>query len=192
VILDFHDGSRLFFNDQRKFGWVRLVSTTEIENIDFFKNLGPEPLAKQFKLADFKSRIMRRPKSAIKAVLLDQTIIAGIGNIYADESLWGAKIHPLTSVEDLSSAKIKRLYDSIIEVLSLSIEKGGSTDKNYLDAEGRKGSYLSFAKVFRRQGLACPRCGTLIQKIRVAGRGTHICETCQKLINSSKVPSRKR
>jgi formamidopyrimidine-DNA glycosylase len=181
AVLTFEDRSKLFFNDQRKFGWMRLVPTIEIENIDFFKKMGPELLSKQFGPTDFKSRLMRRPRSSIKAVLLDQTIVAGIGNIYADESLWGAKIHPQTLVQDLSPVNIKHLYSSIIEVLSLSINKGGSTDKNYIDAEGRKGSYLSFAKVFRREGLACPRCGTLIRKIRVAGRGTHVCENCQKL-----------
>jgi formamidopyrimidine-DNA glycosylase len=179
VIFDL-DEAKLFFNDQRKFGWVRLIPTVEIENIDFFKKLGPEPLESTFTPEDFSERIKKRPSSPIKPVLLDQTVIAGVGNIYADESLWGAKIHPLTRVKDINDSGLDELFKSLQEVLRLSIKKGGSTDKNYINAEGRKGSYLEFANVFRRENLPCQRCGTTIIKIRVAGRGTHICPRCQK------------
>lgn len=180
VTLSFTDGSKLFFNDQRKFGWMRLIPTPEVEEIDFFKKAGPEPLAAAFTTSDFAVRLMRRPKSGIKAVLLDQTVVAGIGNIYADESLWAAKIHPETLVKDIPPQRIKDLYKAMRAVLRLSIKKGGSTDKNYVDAEGRRGSYLAFAHVFRRQGQPCGRCGTPIIKMRVAGRGTHICPYCQQ------------
>ncbi len=179
VTLDFGD-SKLFFNDQRKFGWVRLVPTAEIPNIDFFRKIGPEPLAADFHAKVFLQRLHMRPKSNIKAVLLDQTIIAGIGNIYADESLYAAKIHPETRVEDISRAKLTKLHEELIAVLKLSIKKGGSSDRNYVDAKGRRGSYLTFAKVFRKDGQPCPRCGTIIVKTRVAGRGTHICPYCQR------------
>jgi formamidopyrimidine-DNA glycosylase len=179
VTFAFTDGSKLFFNDQRKFGWVRLIPTVEVEQLDFFKRVGPEPLATDFTADDFIARLQRRSKSSIKAVLLDQTVVAGIGNIYADESLWGAKIHPATRVQNISKAKLKKLYESLIAVLKLSIEKGGSTDRNYVDVHGKKGSYLTFAHVFRREGKPCPRCGTTIIKLRVAGRGTHICPHCQ-------------
>jgi len=179
VILTFTNGSRLFFNDQRKFGWMRLLPTTEVEQLDFFKKVGPEPLAADFTAADFASRLNRRAKSGIKAVLLDQTVVAGIGNIYADESLWGAKIHPLTLVQNIPPAKIATLFRVLRRILLLSIKKGGSTDRNYVDAKGRRGSYLTFAKVFRREGQACERCGATIVKLRVAGRGTHVCPVCQ-------------
>jgi formamidopyrimidine-DNA glycosylase len=179
VVIGFTDASKLFFNDQRKFGWVRLIPTAEIQNFDFFRKVGPEPLAANFTAADFAARLHRRAGSGIKAVLLDQSVVAGIGNIYADESLWGAKIHPETKVKDISPQKLKALYAAMREALNLSIAKGGSTDKNYVDAEGKRGSYLSFAKVFRREGLPCPRCSAIIIKLRVAGRGTHICPTCQ-------------
>jgi formamidopyrimidine-DNA glycosylase len=182
VTLTFSDNSHLFFNDQRKFGWMRLFPSSEIKTLDFFKKLGPEPLAANFTAADFQARLMRRPNSNIKAVLLDQSVIAGVGNIYADESLWGAKIHPQTLVRSLTKSKIMTLYTELLTVLKLSIEKGGSTDRNYVDAFGKKGSYLSFAKVFRREGLPCPRCGSTIIKIRVAGRGTHICPKCQRQV----------
>jgi formamidopyrimidine-DNA glycosylase len=179
VTFDFADGSQLFFNDQRKFGWVRLMPTVEVEHLDFFQKVGPEPLADTFSAKDFITRIRRRTKSAIKAVLLDQTVIAGVGNIYADESLWGAKIHPETRVADLTDSQLQMLFAALRDVLRLSIEKGGSTDRNYVNAEGKRGSYLTFASVFRREGKPCPRCGTTILKIRAAGRGTHLCTNCQ-------------
>lgn len=180
VTLTFDKG-RLFFNDQRKFGWMRLMPTVEVENLDFFKKVGPEPLSSDFTAPEFVSRLQRRRNTSIKAALLDQTVVAGIGNIYADESLWGAKIYPGTLVKDVPSRKQKQLFDEVRAVLTLSIEKGGSTDKNYVDAEGKRGSYLEFAKVFRREKQPCPRCGIVIEKTRVAGRGTHFCPRCQKL-----------
>jgi formamidopyrimidine-DNA glycosylase len=171
--------AKLYFNDQRKFGWVKLVPTIEIDSIDFFRKLGPEPLSADFSAKDFRERIRKRSNSPIKPVLIDQAVVAGVGNIYADESLWGAKIHPETRVKDISENKLNKLFSELKYVLELSIEKGGSTDKNYVNAEGKKGSYLQFAQVFRRQDQPCPRCGTDIIKIRVGGRGTHLCPHCQ-------------
>lgn len=179
VTLTFKDGSRLFFNDQRKFGWMRLMPTVEVMQLDFFKKVGPEPLSADFNAHVLEERARRRSRSNIKSVLLDQTILAGIGNIYADESLWGAKIHPATLVSDLKPAQFRRLYKELVYVLKLAIEKGGSTDRNYVNAEGRKGSYIDFARVFRRNGKPCPRDGALIIKSKVAGRGTHTCPICQ-------------
>jgi len=181
VILDFTDGSKLYFNDQRKFGWMRLMPALEIPEIDFFKKVGPEPLDADFTVGQFIDRLMRRKNTSVKAALLDQSVIAGVGNIYADESLWSAKIHPASLVGAVPKAKLVTLYDSIRDILTLSIRKGGSTDRNYVDAQGRKGSFLAFANVFRREGEPCPRCGTPIEKIRVAGRGTHICPKEQRL-----------
>lgn len=180
VLIDFTDGSKLFFNDQRKFGWMRLLPTAQVPEIDFFKEVGPEPLEDDFTAVDFIDVLYKRKNSAIKAVLLDQTVLAGVGNIYADESLFMAKIHPLTPVGKIPRTKLVALHSDLREVLKLSIEKGGSTDRNYVDANGKRGSYLSFAQVFRREGQPCPRCGTTIEKIRVAGRGTHICPKCQR------------
>src|SRR5579862_3794511 len=148
VIIDFKDGSKLYFNDQRKFGWVRLLPALEIPEIDFFKKVGPEPLDDSFTVSVFIERLMRRKNTSIKAAILDQSVVAGIGNIYADESLWSAKIHPATLVAKVPKDKLVTLYNAIREVLALSIAKGGSTDKNYVDAEGHKGSYLAFANVF--------------------------------------------
>lgn len=180
VIIKFADDSKLFFNDQRKFGWMRLMPTLEILNIDFFKKVGPEPLSDDFSLKIFQLCIAKRKNSNIKATLLDQSVIAGIGNIYADESLWGAKINPNYKVKDISTQKLNALYSEIRHVLKIAIESGGSTDRNYVDAEGKKGSYMSFARVFRREHQPCPRCSTIILKTRVAGRGTHYCPKCQR------------
>jgi formamidopyrimidine-DNA glycosylase len=181
VIFEFSNDARLFFNDQRKFGWVRLVPTAEIPMIDFFKKVGPEPLSDDFTWQVMRDRLQRRKNTSIKAALLDQSVIAGVGNIYADESLWGAKIHPSTPVRIISDAKVKSLHKALRDVLQLSIDKGGSTDQHYVDAEGKRGKYLTFANVFRREGLPCSRCGTIIVKLRVAGRGTHICPHDQKI-----------
>jgi formamidopyrimidine-DNA glycosylase len=178
VTLSFEDGSRLFFNDQRKFGWMRLMPAVEVPNLDFFRKVGPEPLSADFSARVLEKRLERRQKSTIKAALLDQTVLAGIGNIYADEALWGAKIHPATRVKDLTAAQFRVLYKEIVFVLNLAIEKGGSTDRNYVNAEGRKGSYIDFARVFRREGKPCPRCGAAIIKTRVAGRGTPSSPHC--------------
>jgi formamidopyrimidine-DNA glycosylase len=180
VTISFTDGSTLFFNDQRKFGWVRLLPTVEIPQLDFFRKVGPEPLESDFTWQLMRERLLRRRNTNIKAALLDQTVVAGVGNIYADESLWGAKIHPAMMVRDLSDKQFKALHGALRDVLQLSIDKGGSSNHTYVDAEGKKGSYMSFANVFRREGQACPRCGTTIIKTRVAGRGTHLCPHCQK------------
>ena len=181
VTLTFADGSHLYFNDQRKFGWMLLYPTLEVPNIDFMRRVGPEPLDKSFTASAFTARYARRKNTTIKAALLDQTVVAGLGNIYADEALWGAKIHPATLVKNLSTAQFEVLFTELQYVLRLSIEKGGSTDRNYVNAEGKRGSYIDFARVFRREGQACPRCGSIILKTRVAGRGTHLCPTCQRL-----------
>lgn len=181
VTIAFDDGTKLFFNDQRKFGWMRLMPTLEIPNTDFMQKVGPEPLEDSFTAEDFIQRLARRPKTNIKAALLDQSVIAGVGNIYADESLWGAKLHPQRLVNTLSEQEMTLLYHELRDVMNLAVEKGGSSNHTYVNAEGQKGSYMNFARVFRREGLACPRCGAIIEKSRVAGRGTHTCPVCQVL-----------
>lgn len=182
VNIHFSDNTTLFFNDQRKFGWVKLYPTVEVPSINFMQKVGPEPLEDDFTATIMTGRLRRRNNTTIKAALLDQSVIAGIGNIYADESLWEAKIHPATRVHDVSDAQLHVLHDALVAILTLSIEKGGSTNHTYVNAEGQRGSYMDFARVFRRDGLPCPRHpDVLIEKLRVAGRGTHICPVCQVL-----------
>ena len=182
VVIEFTNESHLYFNDQRKFGWVKLFPTLEVPNIDFMQRVGPEPLEDSFTSKEFIPRVRRRNGTTIKAAILDQTVLAGVGNIYADESLWGAKIHPATRVKNISDQELTLLLKEIKYVMNLSIEKGGSTDRNYVNAEGRRGSYIDFARVFRQEGKPCPRHPeVMVEKIRVAGRGTHICPQCQQL-----------
>ncbi len=181
VQIDFADGSRLFFNDQRKFGWVKLLPTDEVKNLPFMQKVGPEPLDPQTCAEDFIQRIRRRQNSMIKPAFLDQAVIAGVGNIYADEALWAAQIHPQTRVKHVADQQLNTLFTELRKILQLSIDQGGSTDKNYVDAEGRKGNYLTFAHVFRREGQACHRHPDQeIIKLKVGGRGTHVCPVCQK------------
>jgi formamidopyrimidine-DNA glycosylase len=181
VTITFIDGGQLFFNDQRKFGWMRLMPTNEIMNIDFMKKVGPEPLEQNFLAKNFIERLYKRQNSNIKAVLLDQSVIAGVGNIYADESLFAAGIHPASIVKAVPKKKLELLYQELRRILQLSIKNGGTTDRNYVDALGRRGNYMDMAKVFRREKQPCLTCQGEIIKIRVAGRGTHICLKCQKL-----------
>ena len=177
IIIEFTDDSKLFFNDQRKFGYFKLMSKDEVENDSFIKKLGPEPLdTNKFITEQFIKRIRKRNNSSVKAAILDQSVIAGIGNIYADEALFLAKIHPASKVKDLTDDELVSILESAIKVMKLSIELGGSTDKNYIDAKGNRGTYLNFANVFRREGQPCKNHpDVLIEKIRIAGRGTHIC-----------------
>lgn len=179
VIIMFDDQSYLYFNDQRKFGWMKVLPTAEVENLPFMQKVGPEPLEADFTLEQFKARFASSNRN-IKALLLDQTVVAGVGNIYADESLWSAKIDPRRLARSLSDTDWQALYQGVRAVMTLSIEKGGSTDKNYVDAEGKRGSYMDFAEVFRREGQNCRRCGQVIIKIKHAGRGTHLCPGCQQ------------
>lgn len=181
AVIEFNDNSNLYFNDQRKFGWVKLYPSLEVPNINFMQRVGPEPLEDSFTAAEFIPRMRRRNNTTVKAAILDQTTLAGVGNIYADESLWGAKIHPSTRVKNVTNQQLKDLLEQIKYVMNLSLQHGGSTDRNYVDAEGKKGNYLQFANVFRREGLPCSRCGTALIKLRVAGRGTHVCPHCQQV-----------
>lgn len=181
VIFHLDDGSVLYFNDQRIFGWIKLVLTTEVPRDQLVARLGPEPLTAAFAAKPFAAVLNRRSRAPIKAVILDQSTVAGVGNIYADESLHLAKIHPATPAGELKPAQVTRLYEAIRTILALGVKHGGTSFTSYVNALGGKGDYLASARVFRRQGLPCPVCHTTIIKIRVAGRGTHVCPYCQKL-----------
>ena len=181
VEIDFEDQTKLFFNDQRKFGYMKLLPEPEVEELSFFQKLGPEPLEDNFTVEIFKERLLKKKNSLIKPTILDQSVIAGVGNIYADEALWRAKIHPETRIKDFLNVDFKNLHESIRFVMNKSIEKGGSTDRNYVNADGLRGNYLEYAAVYHKNGQPCKRCGTEILKIRVGGRGTHFCENCQKI-----------
>ena len=178
VMIKLSDGV-LYFNDQRKFGFIKVLPTAKVEQDEFVKKLAKEPW--DMGADEFYEKLRRHQKACIKAVLLDQTIICGLGNIYADEALYVAQIHPERRAGELNKPEAEKLLKAACEVMNESIESGGSTMATYVRADGSKGDYLEkFAKVFSKEGLACPRCGVKIIKKRVAGRGTHICPKCQK------------
>ena len=179
VIIKLENGT-LYFNDQRKFGFIKSLKTNQVEDDSFIKKLAKEPW--QMTPKEFYEKLQRHPKSPIKAVILDQTTICGLGNIYADEALYVAKIYPETKAGNINQAKAKELLLAARDVMQNSIDSGGSTMKDYVKADGTKGDYLDkFARVFNKTGQTCPVCGKAkIIKIKVVGRGTHICPNCQK------------
>lgn len=181
VIFEFVDGSQLRYNDVRKFGRMQLIKTKQVKEAPNLAKLGPEPLDNQFLLADFIRKLAGK-KKAIKPVLLDQTVVAGLGNIYADEVLWLSKIHPLTPANKLSTAQISLLRQQIIKELTAAVAAGGTTIRSYTDAFEHSGKFQFDLHVYGRQGQACQRCGSEIVKIRVAQRGTHFCPNCQRVI----------
>lgn len=179
VYFDFEDGTHLYFNDQRKFGFIAVLDELGLAEDSFLKKLAPEPW--DMKSEDFWGMLQRHKSAPIKAVILDQSNIAGVGNIYADEGCFYAGILPWRRCGDLEREESDLLLKGLCEVMQAAIDSGGSTMKDYVRADGTKGSYLEkFAQVFRRDGLECRRCGGMIEKTRVAGRGTHYCRGCQK------------
>lgn len=179
VILHFDNGSILYFNDQRKFGFIKVVKTADLLDEPFIKKLAKEPW--EITEVELYKKFIHHPKMSIKAALLDQTIIAGLGNIYVDETLFLSKIHPTRRVETITQSDTRTILESAKTVMEKSINSGGSTMATYIKPDGTRGDYLEkFAQVFRKDGEKCPVCGTKIVKIRVAGRGTHLCPNCQK------------
>jgi formamidopyrimidine-DNA glycosylase len=179
LVFELASGDRLYFNDQRKFGWVKLVPSSDIDKDALVSKLGPEVLSPVFDAGYLADQMARHGRAPVKALLLDQAIVAGIGNIYADESLHLAKIHPARRAASLTADEILRLHEATGEIIGAGVAHGGTSFSHYVNSLGGTGDYLKYARVFRREGQPCPVCGTIIEKIRVAGRGTHICPKCQ-------------
>ena len=179
IYIDLDDGSHLYFNDLRKFGFWKVMDELDLATDEFLNKLGPEPW--EMKANDFYVMLGRHKNAPVKAVILDQHNIAGVGNIYADEGCFYAGILPWRKCGDLGKEDADKLLEGLCRVMQASIDSGGSTMKDYVRADGTKGNYLEkFAQVFRREGCECPRCGGEILKTRTAGRGTHYCGGCQK------------
>ncbi len=172
------DGSQLFFNDLRKFGKIQIVPAAELAEVRFIKTLAPEPASPEFTV-DYLTQKLAKRTSPIKPLLLDQTIIAGLGNIYADESLFRAKILPLRPANSLSTEELVALHAAIKETLEIALKHGGSSSRDYVDAVGNKGTFLAVATVYHRTGLPCVVCGSPIERIKLGGRSTHFCANCQ-------------
>ena len=173
------DGKMLALSDLRKFAKVELLDQEELKKE--LSSFGPEPLEKSFTFEKFKEALSKKKKGKIKQILMDQEIIAGIGNIYSDEILWTAQIHPFKEVSNLSEAKLKKIYMAIKKILPLAIELKGESFSDFRRLSGEKGYFDKARKVYRRAGEKCSRCGTIIKKGKIAGRSTHFCPKCQKI-----------
>jgi formamidopyrimidine-DNA glycosylase len=180
VVFDLDDGSRLVFNDHRKFGRVVVLPSSDVGTDPLLARMGPEPLEEAFDTGALASALRRHPGLRLKAALLDQGVVAGVGNIYADEALWQAGLHPERRCGTLRGPGVAALHAGIVTVLTEGVARGGSTMRDYVDARGDRGGYLDVAAVYGRAGRPCPRCGATIVKTTVGGRGTHFCPACQR------------
>lgn len=188
VIFNFEDGTHLYFNDMRKFGWCKVLTDEQLKKI-FAEEYGPEPVrlagarsgqaSSDFSAEYLIQQASKIPNRKIKQFLTDQTIIAGIGNIYADETLFDARISPLRKVSEISENEWKKIIQSVKKILNLAIKHGGTTDSDFVNADGEKGGMQDYLKVYRKNGTDCPKCGGKIVRITVGGRGTHYCPVCQ-------------
>jgi formamidopyrimidine-DNA glycosylase len=180
IIFDFDDNSKLFFNDMRKFGWCKVLANSEVEEI-FAKSYGLEPLDADFTVEYLLEKAKRILNRNAKQFLMDQSICAGMGNIYTDEALFDAGIMPTRKIRDIKISEWKTLIASMQKVLNMGIKYGGTTDSDYVDIDGKKGGMQNYLKVYHKQGTLCSAgCGGEIEQIRVGGRGTHYCPKCQK------------
>ncbi len=172
--------SSLYFQDVRRFGRFLVVPKGKYKDLPTLYSMGPEPLTRDFNDRQF-ALALERSSTAIKTYLLSQKPVAGLGNIYADEALWKAKIHPLTPANLLPRGKIPLLRKAILTTLLASLEAKGTTLNDYRTVNGHTGNYSEFLNVYSQQGKPCPNCQTLIAKIFLASRGTHFCPACQEL-----------
>lgn len=179
VLIHFEDGGTLVYEDVRKFGTMELLAPELLETYFASKKLGPEPTEKDFDLGSFKL-VLKKSKKPIKSHLLDQTLVAGLGNIYVDEVLWRAKVHPSRTSNSLTAQEARKVHDETINVLGRAVEKGGSTIRTYTNAFGEDGTMQESHQVYNKTGQSCSRCGTIIEKIQLGGRGTHFCPKCQR------------
>lgn len=178
LIFFFKDGWQLALSDLRKFAKVEILTKEELG--EELSSLGLDPLEKDFTFEKFKEVILKNKKRKIKEVLMDQEIIAGIGNIYSSEILWKAMVYPFKEVGKLKEEELKRIFKAMAEILQKAIEVGGESISDFRRPSGEKGGFDPLRKVYRREGEKCSRCGTFIKKVKLAGRSAYYCPTCQK------------
>lgn len=180
LIFFLDNGRQLALSDMRKFAKVELWDSAELEKSKEFGKIGPEPLDKSFTFKKFKQIISQR-NGRIKQILMDQTVIAGIGNIYSDEILWRAKIYPLRELKNLTVKELKNIYSAMIYILKEAIKLKGDSVSDYRLVTGEKGGYQNVQKVYGQEGKKCPRCKSIIKRIKVGGRSAHFCSKCQRI-----------
>lgn len=169
----------LALSDLRKFAKILLVDSKDLKNLKDIKNLGPEPLAKDFTFKEFKKALEGR-RGKIKQVLMNQEVIVGIGNIYSDEILFEAKIHPFRETQKLKEKELKDIYQATKKILKKAIRAKGTSIDEYRTTSGQEGGYQKIRKVYRREGQKCPVCKTAIERRKIGGRSAHFCPQCQK------------
>lgn len=185
VIFILDKGAKLYFNDLRRFGYIKVIKKEDVKTLPFFKEMGPEPFnnpdfgQKTLNLDDFKS-ILGKSGLAIKVLLMDQKKIGGIGNIYANEALFKAGINPKRRAKDISKSETELLYKAIFEVINKSLKYGGSSDENFVNALGQDGEYQQHFLAYGQEKKKCSICGSIIEKIQLGGRGTYFCPKHQK------------
>jgi len=180
VIFKFKDGGILYFNDLRKFGYIKVYNQSTLKETKELKDLGPDPFTKELNEEYLMRVISRRKKVKIKQIIMDQTVISGVGNIYADESLFCAGISPLRLAQDVKRSELTKLIECVRKVLKLGLEHGGSSENTYVNIEGKKGEMQNHFKIYRKTGKACPRGCGIVKRVVVGGRGTHYCPACQR------------
>lgn len=180
VIFQFTDGATLYFNDVRKFAYLKLVGDDELGQVAELNEYGPEPLSKEFNLLLFLTAVKKRYKVSIKQVLMDNRVVVGIGNIYSDEILFQAKVRPDRVANSLSKKELQAIYDSIRPVLLQGIKSKGSSVGDFVRTDGKWGSMGKLHYVYGRKGQLCKLCGTLIKSIKLGGRTSSFCPKCQK------------
>lgn len=179
VIFHFTDGTELRYKDVRQFGTMDLVPRGDFSSLPGLQSLGPEPLDESFTSEVFAGQVRKRRSGKMKVLLLDQTFVAGLGNIYVDEVLFQSGVHPETAAPQLSDEQVTRMHAAIVDVLRRSVELGGSSIKSYVNGYGQEGGMQHQLRVYGMERTPCPQCGAEIVKTRVAGRGTHFCPVCQ-------------
>ena len=167
----------LYYNDLRQFGWIKIVQSSKLKDQSFFKDLGPE-FFKDLDLEKFKT-IVSKSNLAIKVLIMDQKKMSGVGNIYANDALFEAKIDPRRKAKNLSEDEIKKLYNAVLKVLKKGLESGGASELSFVNVLGQEGGYQNHFLVYGREGEKCKRCGSEIKKIKLSGRGTYFCPNCQ-------------
>lgn len=178
AVFELSNGSKLFFNDVRRFGWIRYYSGEEWV-VESAKS-GLEPLSKEFTLKAFAEILKRKSRTPIKQVIMDSKFMVGVGNIYADESLFISKIKPTKLAGSLNETEIKKLWQEVPKILKRSIKHRGTSFNDYVDAKGSRGNFVKFLKVYGRGGKPCLLCRRVLVKIKIGGRGTVYCESCQR------------
>jgi formamidopyrimidine-DNA glycosylase len=178
LFFSFKDDTHLYFNDLRKFGWIKILDEKLKNKIE--TELGIEPLSKTFAVAKLENIFKKYPNRTVKQILLDQKLIAGIGNIYADETCFLAGVLPWRKAEKLDKRKIKKIHEQIISVLNKSLKYGGTSARDYVRSDGVPGGFAPHLMVYGRKGEPCKNCKTIILKTKHASRGTHYCPKCQK------------